>query len=85
MSDQARYFKLFCGLKFKSVSEQATDGMMPKGIYLDIESGIKAHGQVPLLIFIEQAQEALLEDGRSERVRKHHHSVCGVGKGFHLE
>lgn len=46
--------------------------------YLDIEGSIEAHLQVPLFIFVEDAQETLLENGSGERVGKNHDTIRSV-------
>ena len=53
--------------------------------YLNVESGVEAHLQLPLIILVEHAQEALLEDGSREGVREHNDTICRVGEGLHLQ
>jgi len=52
---------------------------------LDIEGGIESHDEVTFGVFCEEAEEGLLEDRGSERVRDDDRAISAVREGLHFE
>lgn len=52
---------------------------------LDIERGIEPHLKLPLVIFVENTEKTLLEDGSSEGVGEDNNTIGKVGETLHFE
>jgi hypothetical protein len=73
MADKARDLELLSCLNiFRST---ACKGLHDEVTCLNIERRIEAHLQEILVVLVEHAQEALLEDRRSERIRQDNNTI----------
>ena len=82
MPNKPRDFQLLRGL-YQDVSRRTCITNILSN--LNIKCGIKSHSQISLIIFIENAKETLLENGRCKRVGQNYDTIGRIRQRFHFQ